>query len=485
MLLIVQFPLADARRFLETTKPVGPVWPLPVPDTEFVRHFGAIRYRPLGGLSGWVGEDLVCQANRAISFNLSGPRASQQAKSRIAFRRFFSDGWAVGKLEIGFHITWHCFPSAKELGNHFLSIPVNVRNPLGKRLGSDLAQAGRNLANLYRIASSPTKQAIVEQDKWQVRSGTPLLCLELRDEEEIPIPKDAKSIDLPQDAKGIKLYHYGIPYRGGRIYMWIIRLSSKEADEKLVRTLRMYLLRLHAEHESLRLIIQSIARGEIQVTRNTTFSDNLQHYLDKAFKRIAHFEARTGDVNEEIAQMARQSIHIIRPGQIDTLLENVNDYRRYIRQSIENYARQDASIINYGYMEVHKMENTQGNTYNFSHFQAGILNIESTLTNVSQNVGNIPGFDPAEKDELKRLIEQLNVSLQKVPQEKVEDAEAMADTTRELVENISKDKPNKAKLQITLSGLKQAAENIAKVLPDVLPIAMQITAFITKSFGLV
>jgi len=32
--------------------------------------------------------------------------------------------------------------------------------------------------------------------------------------------------------------------------------------------------------------------------------------------------------------------------------------------------------------------------------------------------------------------------------------------------------------------LKQAAENIAKVLPDVLPIAVQIATVITKSFGL-
>jgi len=162
---------------------------------------------------------------------------------------------------------------------------------------------------------------------------------------------------------------------------------------------------LNAEHECLRLILQSIANKDIQITRGTAASNDLQRYLNKAIERIRHDEARTGSINEAIAETARQSINTIRPGQLDLLLESVEDYKEYVREHIESYARQDAAIINYGYMEVNKVENRQGNTYNFSNFQAGILNIESTLTNVSQNVGTIPGIDQPAKDELKQLIE--------------------------------------------------------------------------------
>lgn len=485
MLLSIQFPIADARRFLNQAARLGsPGWPSPSPDYEFVRFFGAIRNRPRGGLAGWIGEDPICSANRALLLSKNPSVFEGYKPTYVVFRRFYFDGWAVGKYEIGFHKRLRASPAQfKDLENQFLRLPVRIRNRTGTPINSELAQAGKHLARLYLMASTPTKRAVPEKDEWQVRSGTPLLYMELQDPEDITIPKEAKSIELPNWPSGLKLFHYGIPYRGGKIYMWILKHGTSVKQENMARALRLYLLRLHAEHECLRLILQSIANKDIQITRGTASSSDLQLYLNKAIKRVTDYEVKTGNVNQEIAEMARQSINIIRPGQLDVLLENVNDYREYLRQIIEDYARQDASIINYGYMEVHKMENRQGNTYNFSNFQAGILNIESTLTNVSQSVGNIPTIDQSSKDELKQLIDQLNTALQKAPAEKIEEAEALADTTKNLVEDISKDKPNKAKLQITLAGLKQAAENIAKVLPDVLPIALQISSFIAKSFG--
>jgi hypothetical protein len=485
MLLSIQFPIVDARRFLSQAERLGsPGWPSPSPDSEFVRFFGSIRNRPRGGLAGWIGEDPICSANRALLLSKNPSLFESHKPADVVFRRFYFDGLAVGKYEIGFHKRLRASQAQfKDLESQFLRLPVRIRNRTGTPINSELAQAGKHLARLYLMASTPTRRTVPEKDEWQVRSGTPLLYLELRDPEDITIPKEAKSIELPNWPSGLKLFHYGIPYRGGKIYMWILKYGISTKQENRARALRLYLLRLHAEHESLRLILQSIANKDIQITRGTTNSRDLQLYLDKTIKRVTDYEVKTGNVNEEIAGMARQSINIIRPGQLDVLLENVNDYREYLRQIIEDYARQDASIINYGYMEVHKMENRQGNTYNFSNFQAGILNIESTLTNVSQSVGNIPNVDQSSKDELKQLIEQLNAALQKAPAEKIEEAEALADTTKDLVEDISKEKPNKAKLQITLAGLKQAAENIAKVLPDVLPIAIQITSVISKSFG--
>jgi hypothetical protein len=265
--------------------------------------------------------------------------------------------------------------------------------------------------------------------------------------------------------------------------MWISQYGKSPKEFNMARTLRLYLLRLNAEYECLRLILQSLANKDIQVTGGTPVSDDLQWYLDKALKRIARVETKTSEMNKEIAEIARQSVHVIRPGQIDLLLERVDDYRKHLRNSIEKFAIKDVQTVNITYTEVQKMDNIQGNQYNLSNFQAGILNIESTLTNVSQNVGNIPGLDQPDKDELKQLVEQLNVALQKAPPDKVDDAAAVAETTKDLVEDVSKEKPNKAKVQITLSGLKLAAENIAKVLPDVLPIALQITQFAAKQLA--
>lgn len=123
-------------------------------------------------------------------------------------------------------------------------------------------------------------------------------------------------------------------------------------------------------------------------------------------------------------------------------------------------------------------------TFNMSgDFRGAILNIESILTNVSQSIGRIPSADPATKDELKQLIKNLNEALQKVPPEKEEEAEAVAKSAKLLVDEVAKDKPNKTMVQISADGLKQAAKNIAGVMPTVLSIATQIVTTIKKFAG--
>ncbi len=489
MLLVVLFPIVDSRRFLNHVERLGiPEWPFPNADSEFVRFFGAIRDRTSGGIPSWIGEDKVCNANRAISFTRSFKFAEENVRTRIAFRRFYFDGWAVGKFEVGIHASKIIQPcldpqitQLEDIGRQFLRVHVRIGNSLGLPVVCELAQAGKHLANLYLVASTSTKQVISDLDKWQVRSGAPLLFVEFNRNERIRVPSNAKPMKLPAQLSGINLFHYSVPYRGGNVHMWILQVDS--GREKEARSMRLHLLRLHAEHESLRQVLQNIAKKDIQVTRGTTQSDDLQLYLYKAIKRITHFEGQTDNINKEIAKIARQSINTIRPGQLDILLEAVDDYRRYLRKNIEIYAKQDASTINNYFLEIHNMENKQGTTYNLSNFQAGILNIENIMNEVIQSVSNIPNIDQSSKDEIRQLIKQLNVALQKAPLDKVEEAEAVADTAKNLVEDVSKAKPNKAKIQITLEGLKQASENIAKILPDVLPIVVRIIAVVTKLFG--
>jgi hypothetical protein len=117
-------------------------------------------------------------------------------------------------------------------------------------------------------------------------------------------------------------------------------------------------------------------------------------------------------------------------------------------------------------------------TFNMSgDFRGAIVNIKATLRNVTQTVNTLPGADESAKAELTRLIEQLNEALQKAP---AEDAEAVADSAKALVDAANKPKPNKATLQITADGLKKAAENIAVVAPAVVGIATQIVAAVFK-----
>ncbi len=116
-------------------------------------------------------------------------------------------------------------------------------------------------------------------------------------------------------------------------------------------------------------------------------------------------------------------------------------------------------------------------------FRGAIINIKSTLTNVQQSVGDIQTDDLEGRKELEKLIEQLSEELQKIPAEKQEQAQAVAETAKALVDSAKAEKPNKTMLKITSDGLKQAAQNLADVMPSVIPIAGQIALTVMKLIG--
>ena len=113
-------------------------------------------------------------------------------------------------------------------------------------------------------------------------------------------------------------------------------------------------------------------------------------------------------------------------------------------------------------------------------FRGAIINIKSTLTNVQQSVGEIRTDDQNARQELEKLIGQLSEALEKTPEESQEHAQAVAETAKALVDTAKAEKPNKNMLQITGEGLKQAAQNLAEVMPVVVTIASQIVMTVAK-----
>jgi ubiquitin-protein ligase len=109
------------------------------------------------------------------------------------------------------------------------------------------------------------------------------------------------------------------------------------------------------------------------------------------------------------------------------------------------------------------------------------LNIATTLSDVRQSINNIQTISENDKDDFEKLILRLMQELQKAPKDKAQDAEAVAEYAKELVEEVSKETPKKIKISISKEGLLKAAENIASVLPMVLQIAKQIINHIVVS----
>ena len=116
-------------------------------------------------------------------------------------------------------------------------------------------------------------------------------------------------------------------------------------------------------------------------------------------------------------------------------------------------------------------------------FRGSIINIKSTLTNVQQSVGEIRSNDQDSRKELEKLIGQLSDALEKVPEKSREQAEAVAETAKVLVDTAKTEKPNKAMIKITGEGLKLAAQNLADVMPIVVTIAGHIALTVAKLIG--
>ena len=125
------------------------------------------------------------------------------------------------------------------------------------------------------------------------------------------------------------------------------------------------------------------------------------------------------------------------------------------------------------------------NTFNLSgNFSGAILNIQSTLLDVQQAVGEMNTSDEASRQELKDLIAQLSKALETTPPAQALQAKEVADQAKTLVEQASAPKPNKSILHVTGEGLKQAAKDLEGAIPSILGIATQIVLTVAKLGGI-
>jgi len=114
-------------------------------------------------------------------------------------------------------------------------------------------------------------------------------------------------------------------------------------------------------------------------------------------------------------------------------------------------------------------------------FRGTIINIKTKLNKVTQNVGALTGVSETKRDELIRLIDELQTQLEQVPAQKAKDAEVIAEHLDSLIKELcKKEETHSDTLETMGDRLKKAAKNLREVMPTVLPIATQIVAHILQ-----
>lgn len=123
---------------------------------------------------------------------------------------------------------------------------------------------------------------------------------------------------------------------------------------------------------------------------------------------------------------------------------------------------------------------SQNTTYNISG-NSGNINIGSWLNQVSQTIKHSSVLQPDDQQALQKLMGDLTKALQPASLTHPDDASEVISYAEKVTKEVSKEQPRKGMLDVSLAGLKEAAEAVSAVAPTILAVVGQIAAFVTKT----
>lgn len=461
MFLVLQFPFADARGFLE--KDAGrlrlPAWPLATPGKDFIRSSGPVRPRLMGGVEDWPGEDQYGDASHALKF----PNRLQRipifangslASLNCAFRRFYSDG-VMARMDIGFNIEFPFCPQPEQvdlvsLVRQIVELSVQVKDKDQVRQVVNLIDAGQLLAQHFLNASTDHKRtAVAPSEAWWFSAGVPSVIIEYLGTAKAPA--HTKKV-LSVSAAGGILSHCWLQTGRQRFSAWFV--EKQACDQDALRRLRIHLVRLHAERECLKCILIHLRENNrLPIKRDIPTSECIQQYLQLALRAVTK-PVRYGNNQAAILEAAQYAYGSALGGETASL----EKMRRQVALQIESYVQraQGAATI---------IHNIQGN-YMSTNFQMGNVTVTggdftiATAENIKNSFNKAANsdIDPNLKEQLKDLATKVAILSKSMPQDQAERASRDLVTLTE--EAVSKE-PRKGLCEISGEGLISAAKTVS------------------------
>ena len=333
MLLVLQFPICDGRPFTkEAARLAVPHWLDPLPG-EFVRAFGPILRRRRAGPDEGIDELYYASARQALKLADLGPRDDHRSLA-CAFRRLQSDGGALARIEAGFRTSRAASTASATKADgavaRLLDLPVRVPALNAPATSVALHAAGPSLARLFARATTPTRQPVVPQ---LVRAMSPALLVEYAADEADALPADAQAVD-PALTGGVPLSYVRREHGDRTLVVWLLGPSS--ADGAAGRAVRIALLRVHAEQQTLRHVVSLLLDGTITFTRHTPEGDRLEAYLNRAASMSP--ESYPGaHAGKTIANILHAYSEPIPAAQRTRLAEALGQVKRQIAAKVDRY----------------------------------------------------------------------------------------------------------------------------------------------------
>lgn len=352
---IFQFPIVDFRPLLnsDNNKLPYPEWPnIGNSDKRFIRNFGSVQQRNAGGSDDWSGEGFFCNSHLAMQYdNLhkQGYTIAAGIKAAIfnSYRRYSSAENFLGRMEAGFvdntegliakHQTAPGSVSLEEILKHYCDLPVTINNKQVK-----LCRLGQKLADNYYRASTPINIELQGKNR-QVKAGDVLILLVFSADDAFKLPSYAFPVDeiaLPGETVKLKLYgcrlnHGDIPYK-----VWFLEVPLKVSEQSkevkaTIRKLRINLLRIHLEKETVRILLNGIKTKEILMEEGSPEALLADKYFDDTGKKIFQ-EMRYSIDQKNLLDFALRSEDSASPGSIVQLEESVFNFKnKYVKSNLE------------------------------------------------------------------------------------------------------------------------------------------------------
>jgi hypothetical protein len=470
VLIVVQFPLADARGLSP-----DPVARVSRPDWGkinnfgnpwFVRHFGLVvdRHRPAD--TAWIDERFFCQAGNAIA--LTG--LQQTRKVRCAFRRLFvADGRVVVRVEVGFATR-----APADLTSGALVAMVQSIATLPSRVGKDdragkpraLISQGRRLARLYSYATT-TKGATTEFGRL-VEPGRPTILIDLHPRERFTPPDGAPRLTRA-DVGDSSLSFVRLETEFGYVPTWIMRRGR---DPSRARSLRLCLMRLHAEQESLEGVLRLKERGTLGFEPESDSARALESYLNASTRQLSK-DSWAGISQSAVIAAINAADEVSYPAEREGVRQSLDGIQFQIANKTEAFLREREARRT---QEVYNVQ-PGGKVVKDS------VNIEGTNTFTNTSIINARTMRDAlvtlqaapVSDERKQAVEEL-VSVATDLVNKLPDDKAKADVTKR-VELITKLAEDDDPIEEAVRGAGQVIVNIGQGVAELAgPIAKAVNA---------
>lgn len=345
------------------------------------------------------------------------------------------------------------------------NLQVNVPE-LGRLNPTKLSGAGEYIARHYLHSTTSTEINLTKTREWWVKDLEPLLFIQQSLYDSIEAPYRVRHVPYTE-RYGIRLFHAWVRLDKNRYGLWGMTCSESEATD-MMRKLRVFLLRIHAEQMCLRYILQLLATEKLRVEPKSDESQLLQMYLNDATRKIGRLhQGAAKSFGSDLSAFVWQIADFVNPGQRDSLLRSleIQKIRHQIVRKIEKITESKYHIED---SEVIIMEDRSVHVSGEGH----IVNVNSVITDSFNKVRASNAQDELKVTlmELKDLVEQLITDLDKGQ------AEAAARNVSTLTTEAVSSSPQKP-------VIKGAAESLLALVPKGVEYAVKITNVIAKIIG--